>query len=299
MKNNHIPKQFALQLGSLISLYLSLSFLLVLLFGVINLMFPDAAEEYYQTASTSSSVRLGIAMLIVFMPTYLILTRAVNKLRRQEVDKTYLILTKWLIYLSLVVGIGVLLIDLVIIIMTFLEGEVTQRFTFKAAAVGAVIGAAVHYYILDARGFWLTHESKSIMFGIGAGIVSFTAIGYGFAYIEPPAVAREIKLDQAQITDLQTIQWKLQDIITSSSTLPTTLTELYGPHKVPTAPETRPAYTYTKTDTGFDLCATFSADADNSVDQYGPKFVSTETIQNGNDWYYTKGNYCFKRTIKK
>jgi hypothetical protein len=46
MKNN-TPKHFALQLGSLISLYLSLTFLLVLLFGLINLKFPDAAEGYY------------------------------------------------------------------------------------------------------------------------------------------------------------------------------------------------------------------------------------------------------------
>ncbi|MEN9922388.1 MAG: hypothetical protein RL097_665, partial [Candidatus Parcubacteria bacterium] len=37
---NHTAKHFVLQLGSLASLYLSLSFLLVLLFGVINLIFP-------------------------------------------------------------------------------------------------------------------------------------------------------------------------------------------------------------------------------------------------------------------
>ena len=299
MKNNHTPKHFALQLGSLISLYLSLTFLLVLLFGIINLMFPDATENRYLLESASNSVRLGIAMLIVSMPTYLILTRAVNKLRRSEVSDTYLTLTRWLIYLSLIVGIGALLVDLVVIIKTFLEGEVTDRFIFKAAAVIGVIGVAVHYYIFDARGYWLTQESKSIMFAIGAGLVSFTAIGYGFASIDSPATVREIKLDHTQITDLQNIQWKLQDLIASSSTLPDTLTELYEPLPVPTAPETRPAYTYQQTATGFDLCATFSNDALDVQDQFGPKFDAMQPIQNGNDWYYTKGNFCFHRLIKK
>ncbi len=300
MKNNHTSKQFALQLGSLLSLYISISFLLVLLFGIFNLIFPDATENYYMIESTSSSVRLSIAMLVVFMPTYLILTRTVGKLRRIGQNETYLSLTKWLIYLSLVVGVGVLLIDLVIVIMTFLEGEVTERFTFKAAAVVAVVGAAVHYYILDARGFWLTHESKSIMYAIGVGLVTCTAISYGFAYIDTPAVVRELKIDHTQITDLQKIQWKLHDVLASSSTLPTTLAELYADsHIPPVAPENRPDYTYTRTEAGFELCATFSAADQNVDDQYGPKFDTSALIQNGYDWQYSKGHYCFKRIIKK
>jgi uncharacterized protein YacL len=156
---NTTPKHFVLQLGSLISLYISLGFLLGLLFGIINLKFPDATEGYWALESASSAVRLGIAMVIVFFPTYLILTRLVNKLRRQEKNGSYLNLTKWLVYLSLLVGGGVLLGDLVAVIMTFLEGEITQRFIFKALAVLVVVGLAFHYYILDARGFWLAQNA--------------------------------------------------------------------------------------------------------------------------------------------
>ena len=102
---NHTAKHFVLQLGSLITLYLSIAFLLVLLFNIINLAYPDAADAYWQIESYSDAVRIGIAMLIVFFPAYLILTRQVNQIRRRESsDGSYLGFTKWLVYLSLLVA---------------------------------------------------------------------------------------------------------------------------------------------------------------------------------------------------
>lgn len=297
MKNN-TPKHFALQLGSLISLYLSLTFLLVLLFGLINLKFPDATDGYYMIESASNSVRLGIAMVLVAFPTYLILTRLVNKIRRTDTHEQYLSLTKWLIYLSLIVAIGALLVDLVVIINTFLLGEITSRFIFKALAVVVVLGAAVHYYILDARGFWVKNESKSIMFGIGALLVALTSIAFGLAYIESPAAVREIKLDQTQVSDLQTIQYKIEEVLGTTKSLPVTMNTAFGEFNTPTAPAGRTAYTYVVTADGFELCAEFARDS--KGDEFsGPKFDATALITNGNDWQYKAGNYCFKRVIKK
>ncbi|MFT5831748.1 MAG: hypothetical protein ACI9SY_000116, partial [Candidatus Paceibacteria bacterium] len=150
--NNHTAKHFVLQLGSLIALYLSLTFFLVLTFGFINLRFPDATDGIWQLESAANSIRIGFAMVVVFFPTYLILTRLVNKNRRASNDTSYLGLTKWLIYLSLLVAGLTLLGDLVAVIMGFLEGELTSRFLMKAFAVSAVIGAAFFYYIKDAQG---------------------------------------------------------------------------------------------------------------------------------------------------
>lgn len=301
MHTTNTPKQFALQLGSLMSLYLFLSFLLTLLFGIITINFPDSASSIYEVDSASSSIRLGIAMVLVFLPTYLILTHLVNKLRRTgTTTDQYLLLTKWLIYLSLLIGIGALLIDLVVIISTFLDGEITTRFTYKAAAVLAVIGGAIYYYVLDAQGFWLTHPSRSIMNGIGILIVAFTAIGYGIATIDSPAVVREQKIDQLQINDLTTIQYAIENfLVTSSSSLPVTLNELYTSPNAPTAPAQRPAYEYQVTDAGFELCATFGADARIDQSNFIQKSDPNQLIIDANNWYYTKGHYCFERTIKR
>src|SRR5690606_3877090 len=193
--NEHTPKHFVLQLGSLLSLYLSISFLLVLLFGLINLRFPDPAESYYSLESYSSAVRIGIAMLVVFFPVYLYLTHAVNQIRRRTPDGMYLSLTRWLIYLSLLVAGGTLLIDAVIAIMTFLEGDLTERFLLKVVSVLVVVGVAFYYYLLDARGYWLTNVRRSYLFGVGAALIVLLSIIFGVNHIETPAEVREGRLD--------------------------------------------------------------------------------------------------------
>jgi hypothetical protein len=136
------------------------------------------------------------------------------------------------------------------------------------------------------------------MFGIGTAIVTFAAIAYGFAYIETPAEVRAMKLDQSQVTDLQTIQYKIEEYLGTQKTLPPTMTEAFGEFDAPTAPAGRTAYTYVVTETGFELCAEFAKDS--IGDEFsGPKFDDTALISNGFDWQYKAGNYCFKRVVKK
>jgi Domain of unknown function (DUF5671) len=297
------PRNIVLQLGALITLYLSASFLLTLVFGLVNLAYPDAADSYWSIESAGDSVRLGIAMLVVFFPTYVVLTRLVNTYRRAEHSALYQNFTKWLMYLSLLIGGLILLGTLVTVLYTFLNGDLTTRFILKAASVLAVVGAAFHYYILDAKGYWMKEEGKSIMFGIGAALVVLLAIAFGLQHIDTPTAVREMKLDEQQVYDLQMIQSQIASyMFISSSTLPTTLDEAYAMSGTiaPTAAEEREAYTYETTANGFKLCATFSRD---SVAQ---DFVSTpymmidsETkISNPDSWNYKAGRYCFERIVR-
>ena len=296
---NHTAKHFVLQLGSLVSLYLSLGFLLTLLFSIINIMFPDAIDNYWAIESAHSSVRIGIAMVLVFFPTYLLLTRTVNKMRRSEAGGAYLVLTKWLVYLSLLIGGGVLLGDLVAVIMTFLEGEITQRFILKALAVFVVVGAAFYYYILDAKGFWLKNEQKSILFAFGAIVVVLISLGFGFKNIETPSEVRERKLDAQQITDLQQLQWRIQDHAVVNSAVPASLDQLSNV-AVTAAPEDRPAYRYNVTAEGFELCATFaqpSSDSENFMYQTSVVPEAKMMVKNPDNWQHEAGEVCFKRIV--
>jgi hypothetical protein len=292
------PKQFVLQLGSLISLYLSLGFLVSLVFCVINLKFPDAIDNYWELESAASGVRLGIAMVMVFFPTYILLTRQVNKERRAVLNGQYLNLTKWLIYLSLLVGGLILLADLVSVIMTFLEGEMTQRFIYKALTVLVVTGMAFHYYILDAKNFWVKNEDKSILFGIGACIAVALLIVFSFNYIKTPAQARELKLDETQISDLQQIQWRVTDFAAAaSSTLPNSLEEAFIDTPVPPAPESREPYTYEVTESGFRLCASFVFDSQSTNAMPVMQDFDDNLLKPENNWNYRKGRHCFDRTL--
>ena len=77
-------RNFALQLGSLIALYVSLSALIMVVFGVIEVKYPDDATWYGVYDGAQTGIRFGIAMLVVFFPTYIVLTRIVNEIRQVQ-----------------------------------------------------------------------------------------------------------------------------------------------------------------------------------------------------------------------
>lgn len=295
---NQTAKHFVLQLGSLVSLYLSLAFLLVLLFGVVNLLFPDAAEGYWAIDGASSSVRIGFSMIIVFFPTYILLTRTVNKLRRKEKKGSYLSLTKWLIYLSLLVGGLALLIDLVVVVMAFLEGEITERFVLKALAVVLVIGSAFYYYLLDAKGYWLKNEKKSIYFGILVSLIVSGSLVLGVMNIEAPTDVREGKLDETQTQDLQSIQWQIQDYIVLNDEVPVDLSELDFRGNKAEAPEGRAEYIYNITEEGFSLCAEFKTESTDENFRYATSLDKEAVILNPNNWQHGIGEWCFERKVQ-
>lgn len=286
------PKNFALQLGALITLYVSLTSLMTLLFGVITVMFPDAADSYWATESATGTIRFSIAILIVFFPVYLWLTRTLNQIRRTE-DATYLTLTKWLIYLSLLVGGAVLLGDLVAVIYNFLEGEITTRFLLKAGVLALTIAAAFYYYLKDAQNHWQTHEKNSIYFGAVATLVVVAALVLGFYNSETPAEVREAKIDDKQIQDLQEIQHRIEDSYRIQKELPAGIENLYSGIRPPQAPEGRTPYTYNVTgETSYELCATFAQDSAASEYSY-----ARPVMEKNYNWSHGAGEWCFERVI--
>ncbi|MCD5381098.1 MAG: DUF5671 domain-containing protein [Candidatus Pacebacteria bacterium] len=299
---NHTAKHFVLQLGSLVSLYLSLSFLLVLIFGSINLIFPDATDSIWEVENFSSSVRTGIAMVVVFFPAYIILTRQVNKTRRKDSENSYLGLTKWLVYLSLLIGGAVILGDLVAVMMAFLEGEITQRFILKALALLVIVGVAFSYYLLDVKGYWLTRERKSILFGILVSILVLVAVVCGFRHIDPPTEVRNQKLDSVQINDLQSIQWQIEEYLLLNDAVPDSLGDIYNETNLPAAPENRPSYRYQKTETGFSLCANFASESKSEKFPFDRTLPTPEhkgpVIVNPYNWDHGFGDVCFERIVK-
>jgi hypothetical protein len=292
------PKNFVLQLGSLISLYVSITALIMLAFGVINVTYPDAAEGAWQYESAASSIRFGIALLIVFFPTYVALTRLVNTIRRKE-QGVYLTLTKWLIYLSLVIGGASLLGDLVALILGFLEGDLTTRFLLKALVFLIVVGTAFTYYVLDVRGYWERNESASVWYAGAVSIAVLIALVSGFQHVDPPSVVREQRLDEQQIVDLRDIQYRISEYYIINGSLPTSINMLYEGIESPAAPEGRANYEYDLTAPDqFTLCAEFGAPTqvvDRSVSR--PIVETGAIIKNPEMWDHGIGRWCFDRFL--
>jgi hypothetical protein len=181
--------------------------------------------------------------------------------------------------------------------MAFLEGELTTRFLLKATSVLLVVGAAFSYYILDARGYWLTNSARSLQFGAAAAALGLTIVIVGFLNIETPSMVREGKLDDKQITDLQEIQWRIESYVAQNGTAPERLDQLEG-SQLPTAPEGRAAYEYQKTDRGFTLCAEFTFESTDTTGMSSP-FDTKAIIGNAWDWDHATGRHCFERIVNE
>ena len=292
--HTNTPKHFVVQLGALLALYAALTSLLILLFNITNIKFPDEAAPYYELESAREAIRASLAFLVVCFPAYLWLTRSANQSRRQESGGQYTTLTRWLIYLSLLVAGGVLLGDLVTLIRYFLSGEITTRFIIKVIGLLVVVGSAFYYYTLDIRGYF-THRVKTALYAAaGASAVVVLALICGYQFIETPAQVRELRLDEQQVTDLQSLQSTVENYYQLHDVLPSDLATAYGALDVPTAPTGRADYTYVLQDaTHYQLCATFTA-ASSDLKNGTPVSVTTGLNYT---WTHEAGRWCFDRVV--
>lgn len=297
-KSKFDPKDFFLWLMAMVALYVSVVSMLVLLFQYVNVLFPDPLDTRYIYDPYSGAIRFAIAALVVFFPVYVWLTRILNQTTRKHHEKAELGIRKWLIYLALFISGLSIIIDLVVLVNTFLGGEITIRFVMKVLAVFVVFGAVFGYYLYDLKGKWQKEQKKSVAIGWIAVILVFGTILSGFFIIGSPQAAREIKLDQERVNDLQNIQRQVLSYWQQQDELPETLAELEDPlggkWGIPTDPQTGDTYEYTVTgDLSFKLCATFlrqSRDISPSLKPVGTAFEN-------DNWQHETGETCFERTI--
>ncbi len=299
------PKHVILQIGALVTLYVSIVSLLILIFSSINLTFPNASAYLWEDNSARTAIRTSIAMLLVFFPAFVMFTRLSNQERRKYLHGKYTLITKWFVYVTILIGVLVLLIDLVTLINYFLNGEITTRFTLKVLTLLAVIGLTLTYYTLDLKGYFIKRMSLSLYFAVATFVLVLGAVIYGYSYIEKPSEVRQMRLDEKQITDLRDIYWNIEDAYRTTKTLPASLDILYTNQKRPTAPEGRALYTYTiLDDSTFELCAEFakpSAKYESPSKQSVPNTSSSEKdiwFQN-NNWEHGVGVTCFKKTVSE
>ena len=281
---------------TMVALYVSVVSFIILLFQYINVLFPDDLVRYYDPYS--GAIRSAIASLFVFFPLYVGLTRVLNQDIRKNHEKRDIGIRKWLIFLTLFIAGVTILIDLVVLLNTFLSGEVTMRFILKVLAILIVFGSVFGYYICDLRGRWEKDRKMAQYVGIGAVVVVFATVIAGFFVIGSPQSAREIRLDQERVGDLQNIQWQVVKHWQTKKTLPESLADLEDPlsgYANPVDPETQTSYEYAVLgEMTFELCATFTRSSAD-IATYSPEKVIPMIGEE--NWDYEAGRYCFERTI--
>ena len=310
-------KDFFLHIGAIIALYVFATSFLSFMFDIINYIFPDRQAFYGDPYSTS--MRFALSTLIVSFPLLLILLRVIHKDLWVNPAKRELALRKWLIYLTLFVTSLTVAIDLVILLNTFLGGEITARFLWKVVIVLVVAGGVFWTTLSDLRGVFFAHPKTRMISVSAASIIVIGTVIWGFTVIGSPTALRGLRDDNQRISDLQNIQWQVLNHYQTKGTLPVKLSDLndsLGNYTVPKDPSTDTEYEYRSTSIStratttisFEMCATFAgATQDPSGKGVYPTVGAPQAYPSSegyiglnpgdNNWKHWMGRTCFERVI--
>lgn len=297
------PRDFFLWAGAVIALYGSVISLLTLLFEYVNRLFPDPLAYYGDPFG--GAVRAAMAGVIVLVPTTIILLRIIRKTIAREEGKAEIWVRRWALVLTIFIAVAVILVDLITLITTFLGGEITIRFTLKAAAVLGVAAAVFTYFLADLKGYWVTHPRRAQVVGGTTAALALAAIIAGFFIIGSPTDLRMLRFDDRKLNDLQNIQYSVVNFYQQKGALPETLDALHDPlaySTVPLDPQSGESYGYSVTGPlSFELCAEFNRPTQDMkgrgsyAQTYDVKFPGLGA--ENDTWTHEAGQTCFSRTI--
>ena len=297
MPNKTQPKDIFIQLLAIITLYISAISFITLLFQIINVIFPDPLNYYY---NPGGAIRWALSSLVVIFPVLVWISRFLYKDLAANPEKAEFRLRKWLIYFTLFAAAVIILGDLITLIYNFLEGDLTVRFILKILVVLGVVGSVFWYYLYDLRrkpkefSRWAkVFVWKIIILVTAAAIISFFIAG-------SPFKQRALRFDQERLGHLQNIQWQIVNYWTQKGKLPGTLDDLtdsISGFVSPQDPETGEAYLYKiMGNYSFELCANFNFSSKES--RLGaPETMAPERGLRAESWDHGVGQQCFERTI--
>jgi uncharacterized membrane protein len=297
------PKDFFIYLATAISLYVSAGSLLSLLFSIINQRFVDALDGSYSYFGygyySGNGATFAIASLIIVVPIYLFLSYYIRKDIVADNEKRSLSIRKWFVWFTLFAAGIAVAGDLVTLLYTFLQGEVTIRFILKALSVFVVAGGIFTYYFYDLRRS-LTSRPNPILMGL-VPVCILAVIILGFSTFGSPSTQRDMRLDGQREMHLSDIQWQILNYWQTNEELPTTLADLtdeFNGYVAPVDPETGESYEYNElTPIAFNICATFARAS--NVSGKEPSLVPIDGWGGGLDprFQHEAGHVCFTRAI--
>ncbi|HEY4488009.1 MAG TPA: DUF5671 domain-containing protein, partial [Candidatus Paceibacterota bacterium] len=238
------------------------------------------------------------ASLIVLTPVFLILMRVIRRDIATDASRNETWVRRWALFLTLFVAGATVVIDLIVLITTFLQGEeLTTGFLLKVLTVLLVAGAGFLHFLADMRGYWTANPSRARMVNWAVGALVLATIIAGFFIIGTPQELRKMKQDDRRVQDLQNLQWQIVNYWQQKETLPTSLEQLLDPISgatIPVDPVTGESYTYERTgNQAFKLCATFAAEGKAT----NPSIAKPIDMSMDENWQHGVGEKCFDRTI--
>jgi hypothetical protein len=312
-------------LGVFISLVVSITNIVQILFAAIERKFTDVLELGQYVDVYQSDMRMAIASLIVAFPIYLALSMFISRDIRKFHYKRDLPIRKIFIYVTLFATAMSLLGSLVATIYTFLGGELTVRFGLKALTVFVVALAVGGYYLYSLKRNYAKETNLPYAFATLSSVLVLLSLIWSISIIGTPSAMRARRIDDTRLSDISRIQQEIYNHLQTSDKLPGELSDLndaFQGYAVPSDPVTNESYEYRiiqqpvvrnnavlnrkelVTPAIFELCATFGTER-RYTDRGTP--VPTDVMYSASNYYFQGdtssfwnhgvGRTCFKRQI--
>lgn len=139
-----------------LTLYISAISFGTLLFQFIHHWFPDFTDRGYGYTSQLSNIRQSTAAIIIAYPLFLWITSKLRSAIKQNPEKRSSKIRKWLTYITLFITAGVIIGDLITLVFSLLNGDLTVRFILKVLTVGGIAGLIFGYYLWEMK-----HDQES------------------------------------------------------------------------------------------------------------------------------------------
>ncbi len=268
---------------------------LVLAYAYINRWLPDVALEPYATEEGfRTSIRWSLSAIIVAYPLFIWISRILLAELKTHPEKVSGGVRRWLTYLTLFIAASVLMGDVIALIFSLLNGEMTLRFFLKALVVFVVTGSTFLYYFQSLR---IEPAALSVLnkkYGSVATVAVLASFIYGLILAGSPGTERLRKIDAQRVNDIRTIAEATLDLVygpdrwskpVSSGplkALPKSLDEIAAQserQRVAVIDGEGNPYIYSVVDrTHFSVCTVFSFE---NREQYAPF------------WDHPSGKHCF------
>ena len=306
----NIQRDVFMYLLAIITLVVSAVSFGILVFQYINIYFPDILTDYYFSRSAYfGSIRQSLAFVIVVFPVYIWVSRFLRRDIEANPEKKDLKIRKWLLYLTVFAAGLTIIGDLVALLNTFLEGEITARFILKVLTIFFIAGSVFFYYFRELRSdelkkdVWKAWGIRAFPWAVISVVLA--AVVFGFVVAGSPTSRRTERFDERRVQDLSVIQSHVINYWQNKGSLPGNLDELPNDILgvvVPVDPKTGNAYEYrVMGDLKFQLCATFETSSTEDVNgrKMIPALPMSYPYPGGEieTWQHGIGRTCFERTI--
>jgi hypothetical protein len=321
-----------LYLGIAISLIVSVTNLLQIIFAAIDRRFVDLLHSNGYVDMTQADVRFAIASLTVMFPIYVGLSWYTSRDITKFLYKQDIFVRRITVYATLFVTILTLIGTLVSVIYNYLGGDLSVSFSLKAGSVFVLALALFAYYYYSLKRDYSKPTIIPLVVTVVSSVLVIASIIWSISVIGSPKVMRAKKIDSLRLSDISGIQGQVLNRVQMTDKLPGTLTELTNAlqgYQVPVDPVTKEAYGYKVTkqpvirvntvtnkkemvsSAVFEICATFdtarSVDARGQTQPIGDKLGGVDSFYFATNYYYEGdmspfwnhdiGETCFKRII--